>query len=205
MIASWTSAKKSDKVFATSPYPDFCPSNSFIVHIKVSKYSAWIRMTRIYMNRPTLTNQMSRRNMFIWQTILGKHLKALNVHVTKAKFDFIFTMWICNMETQQRESQIAGGDIKKSFINCKQLREWVSESEQLMRDAPSVRYDPRFNVKCLLGGIDNAGIPRLSRGNADPNQTNAFCTDLPNGALSVELLFVLVNFTYVDMHVRRYL
>lgn len=79
----------------------------------------------------------------------------------------------------------------------------MSESEQLMRDAPSVRYDPRFNVKCLLGGIDNAGIPRLSRGNADPNQTNAFCTDLPNGALSVELLFVLVNFTYVDMHVRR--
>lgn len=44
----------------------------------------------------------------------------------------------------------------------------MSESEQLMRDAPSVRYDPRFNVKCLLGGIDNAGIPRLSRGNADP-------------------------------------
>lgn len=81
----------------------------------------------------------------------------------------------------------------------------MSESEQLMRDAPSVRYDPRFNVKCLLGGIDNAGIPRLSRGNADPNQTNAFCTDLPNGALSVELLFVLVNFTYVDVHVRKYL
>lgn len=145
--------------------------------------------------------------------IIGQtSLKALNVHVTKAKFDYIFTMWICNMETQQRESQIAdeffffgGGRYQKSFINCKQLREWVSESEQLMRDAPSVRYDPRFNVKCLLGGIDNAGIPRLSRGNADPNQTNAFCTDLPSGALSVELLFVLVNFTYVDMHVRRYL
>lgn len=32
----------------------------------------------------------------------------------------------------------------------------MSESEQLMRDAPSVRYDPRFNEKCLLGGIDNA-------------------------------------------------
>lgn len=77
----------------------------------------------------------------------------------------------------------------------------MSESEQLMRDAPSVRYDPRFNVKCLLGGIDNAGIPR----HADPNQTNAFCTDLPSGALSVELLFVLVNCFYVDMHVRRYL
>lgn len=70
----------------------------------------------------------------------------------------------------------------------------MSESEQLMRDAPSVRYDPRFNVKCLLGGIDNAGIPRLSRGNADPNQTNAFCTNLPNGALSVELLFYLCRY-----------
>lgn len=114
--------------------------------------------------------------------IIGKtSLKALNVYVTKAKFDFIFTMWICNMETQQRESQIANeflfwgwGDIKKSFINCKQLREWVSESEQLMRDAPSVRYDPRFNVKCLLGGIDNARIPRLSRGNAPIYQTALF-------------------------------
>lgn len=115
------------------------------------------------------------------------------------------------METQQRESQIAneffffgGGGYQKKFYKL-QTAEGMSESEQLMRDAPSVRYDPRFNVKCLLGGIDNAGIPRLSRGNADPNQTNAFCTDLPNGALSVELLFVLVNFTYVDMHVRRYL
>lgn len=54
----------------------------------------------------------------------------------------------------------------------------MSESEQLMRDAPSVRYDPRFNVKCLLGGIDNAGIPRLSRGNADPNQTPIYQTAL---------------------------
>lgn len=134
MIASWTSAKKSDKVLATSPYPDFCPSNSFIVHIKVSKYSAWIRMTRIYMNRPTLTNQMSRRNMFIWQTILGKHLKALNVHVTKAKFDFIFTMWICNMETQQKESQIGnqfffwGGGYQKKFYKLQTaegMSEWV--------------------------------------------------------------------------------
>lgn len=36
--------------------------------------------------------------------------------------------------------------------------------------------------------VDNAGIPPLSRGNADLNQTNAFCTELPCGALAVELL-----------------
>lgn len=50
----------------------------------------------------------------------------------------------------------------KRFINCKQLRELVGESEQLMRDDPSMRYDPRFNVKCLLGvSITREFLPYL--------------------------------------------
>lgn len=87
---------------------------------------------------------VKKKHVHLANNIGKTSLKALNVHVTKAKFDFIFTMWICNMETQQREFQIANefffgeGDIKKSFINCKQLREWVSESEQLMRETWNV-------------------------------------------------------------------
>lgn len=93
MIASWTSAKKSDKVFATSPYPDFCPSNSFIVHIKVSKYSAWIRMTP-YIHESTNAHKphVKKKHVHLANNIGKTSLKALNVHVTKAKFDFIFTM-----------------------------------------------------------------------------------------------------------------
>lgn len=75
---------------------------------------------------------VKKKHVHLANNIGKTSLKALNVHVTKAKFDFIFTMWICNMETQQRESQIANeflfwgwGDIKKSFINW---NEWVSQS-----------------------------------------------------------------------------
>lgn len=87
MIASWTSAKKSDRVFATSPYPDFCPSNSFIV-LGMDKNDPYIHEST-NAHKPNVKKKHVHLANIIGQTSL---LKALNVHVTKAKFDFIFTM-----------------------------------------------------------------------------------------------------------------
>lgn len=79
---------------------------------------------------------VKKKHVHLANNIGKTSLKALNVHVTKAKFDFIFTMWICNMETQQRESQIAneffffwgGGGYQKKFYKLQTaegMSEWV--------------------------------------------------------------------------------